>query len=331
MTHDEAFLADICERPDSDAPRLIYADWLDEHGGPDGAARAELIRLQCALARQPEEGPDRPRAQARCDALLAAHEAEWARPLDGLAEHCLFERGFVGEAEVTGEQLLRKGAELLRRAPLRRLTVRADSGQAGELAASPLLARVTRLEVRGRGLGDEGAAALAASPFLGGLRALVLHHCGVGPAGGRALAGAAFAGLERLNLGANDLDDEGVAALAAAPRLAGLRNLGLGANNLGRPAAAALAASPHLRRLEEVNLGANYLDDEAVRLLAASPASASLRVLDLRHNEFGDAGALALAASPYLGGLRSLDVTTNRFGAAGQAALRRRFGDRVRL
>ena len=37
----------ILENPDEDTPRLMYADWLDEH---DDAARAEFIRLQCKLA-----------------------------------------------------------------------------------------------------------------------------------------------------------------------------------------------------------------------------------------------------------------------------------------
>jgi uncharacterized protein (TIGR02996 family) len=33
MTHD-AFLRAIEESPGDDTPRLIYADWLEEHGGP---------------------------------------------------------------------------------------------------------------------------------------------------------------------------------------------------------------------------------------------------------------------------------------------------------
>jgi uncharacterized protein (TIGR02996 family) len=36
-----AFLRAICTAPSDDAPRLAFADWLDEHGD---AARAELIR-----------------------------------------------------------------------------------------------------------------------------------------------------------------------------------------------------------------------------------------------------------------------------------------------
>jgi uncharacterized protein (TIGR02996 family) len=49
MTHVDAFLADIREHPDDDAPRLIFADWLDDAGHAD---RAAFIRAQCADPRQ---------------------------------------------------------------------------------------------------------------------------------------------------------------------------------------------------------------------------------------------------------------------------------------
>ena len=48
------FLAEILEHPDDDTPRLIFADWLDDHGEPD---RAELIRLQVESAALPEGDP----------------------------------------------------------------------------------------------------------------------------------------------------------------------------------------------------------------------------------------------------------------------------------
>jgi uncharacterized protein (TIGR02996 family) len=34
---------------DDDTPRLVYADWLEEHGQP---AKAEFLRLECRLARR---------------------------------------------------------------------------------------------------------------------------------------------------------------------------------------------------------------------------------------------------------------------------------------
>jgi uncharacterized protein (TIGR02996 family) len=52
--HDR-FIRAIVENPFDDAPRLIFADWLEEHGD---AARAEFIRVQCEVARmvEPEKG-----------------------------------------------------------------------------------------------------------------------------------------------------------------------------------------------------------------------------------------------------------------------------------
>src|SRR5829696_7436743 len=46
VTEREALLRAIIENPEDDAPRLVFADWLDEHGEPD---RAEFIRLQIEL------------------------------------------------------------------------------------------------------------------------------------------------------------------------------------------------------------------------------------------------------------------------------------------
>jgi uncharacterized protein (TIGR02996 family) len=62
MTHDDAFLHDIIENPDDDRPRLVYADWLDDHGQ---AERAAFIRVQCELARMAVFNDYRRRLQIR--------------------------------------------------------------------------------------------------------------------------------------------------------------------------------------------------------------------------------------------------------------------------
>lgn len=50
-TSDEtALYASIRANPHEDTPRLMYADWLDERGGPGDAERAELIRVQIKAA-----------------------------------------------------------------------------------------------------------------------------------------------------------------------------------------------------------------------------------------------------------------------------------------
>jgi uncharacterized protein (TIGR02996 family) len=48
----DALLWDVLCEPWDDAPRLILADWLEEHGQPK---RAEFIRLQVELAKYPDQ------------------------------------------------------------------------------------------------------------------------------------------------------------------------------------------------------------------------------------------------------------------------------------
>lgn len=49
----QAFIDDIIEHPEDDAVRLIFADWLEDHGQEE---RAEFIRVQCEIARMEESG-----------------------------------------------------------------------------------------------------------------------------------------------------------------------------------------------------------------------------------------------------------------------------------
>jgi uncharacterized protein (TIGR02996 family) len=48
LSEADAFLDAIWAAPDDDTPRLVYADWLEEHGYPD---YARFIRLSCQIAR----------------------------------------------------------------------------------------------------------------------------------------------------------------------------------------------------------------------------------------------------------------------------------------
>lgn len=48
MTAPDAILAAVLAAPDADTPRLVYADWCDDHGQPE---RAAFIRVQVELAR----------------------------------------------------------------------------------------------------------------------------------------------------------------------------------------------------------------------------------------------------------------------------------------
>src|SRR5262249_49796589 len=93
---ESAFLAEMAERPEDDGLRLVFADWLDDHGDP---APAEFIRLQC--------GPDRtaPAAISRADELLQAHRAEWEAPLRAIGAEAHFWRGFPYFLKVSLQRL----------------------------------------------------------------------------------------------------------------------------------------------------------------------------------------------------------------------------------
>jgi uncharacterized protein (TIGR02996 family) len=108
MTDATALLAAIRAAPDDDAPRLVYADWLDEHGQPE---RAEFIRVQCALARA-----DSPALRRREAELLAAHHDEFAGLLLAPGFRFRFERGFpvaFGHTGLFGATEPRAGLEPL--------------------------------------------------------------------------------------------------------------------------------------------------------------------------------------------------------------------------
>jgi uncharacterized protein (TIGR02996 family) len=72
MNDREALLSAIYDQPDEDTPRLMYADWLDEHGHPE---RAEFIRLQCERARIGELLPGERELE------LQKQHPEWQLPM----------------------------------------------------------------------------------------------------------------------------------------------------------------------------------------------------------------------------------------------------------
>jgi uncharacterized protein (TIGR02996 family) len=73
MTQERNLLRMIAREPD-DAPRLVYADWLEDHGLDD---RAEFIRAQVRLSHMREDSRERRELAFRCRQLIEAHENEW--------------------------------------------------------------------------------------------------------------------------------------------------------------------------------------------------------------------------------------------------------------
>ena len=67
-------LADIGERPDDADTRLIYADWLEQHGA---LGRANFLRAQLALSQLADADPAFHAAVQAVHALLPETDASW--------------------------------------------------------------------------------------------------------------------------------------------------------------------------------------------------------------------------------------------------------------
>ncbi len=354
MNQADAFLQDIIAHPEDDTPRLIFADWLEEQGGPRDRARAEFIRVQFALAGLPAGDLRRPPLEQRERDLLLAHEQEWTAGLRELDVWTWkFRRGFVEHIGIHPSRLVEQAEPLRALAPLRELHLLAHppagwTGTPGTchleiVTRLPWLEQITALDVDGA-LGRhpriQGIAALLRSPRLVRLTDLALRH---DAAVLDVLAGVPY--LPRLkSLRIRDAHyDRRRGPFLAEANLSGLVRLEL--RGAGAAALRGLACSPHLGRLEELvltgssladaiehlaavraprlrylDLGNTRLSDTELRRLLRSPLIASLEVLDLTANPLGEPGAQHLAAAG-LGRLRRLVANNTGLGPPGAGAL----------
>jgi uncharacterized protein (TIGR02996 family) len=89
------FLRAIAAHPDDDTPRLVFADWLDEHGQHE---RAEFIRLQIELARTDPSDPSYPAMTARmrrCGVLTDRGSLRFFDHIPTKKCKIAFRRGFI--------------------------------------------------------------------------------------------------------------------------------------------------------------------------------------------------------------------------------------------
>lgn len=275
MTYEEAFIQAIRETPDDDTPRLIYADWLEEHGQAD---RAEFIRVQCQLERSTEAEPDHSVLSARVEELLRGNWNEWVGPLRAIVGpwrdrygeqwigeeyHCdglhRFQRGFVDILALDAENFLRNVEHLKRLVPLRELRLFRAARCCDRLAKEAILAGLSVLsfmDYYDAFLTADDAPELAKSPYLHSLSALYL--------------------------GRNSLGDDGVEALVTAPWLIHVTVLDLSENGLSDRALRALAESSNVINLRKLFVQDNYITATGIETLRSSP---NLRLLtDLIHH-----------------------------------------------
>jgi uncharacterized protein (TIGR02996 family) len=331
-----AFLRDIKENPEDETPRLILADWLEEHGAEHDIARAELIRVQCEMARRSPSDPQRVALQTRVNELSSAHAPFWLGPLRQLEHARSFERGLL-QLHVEARPLLALAAGGLADteayAWVDGLRIRSGVTAAlGRLVGSGFLRGLNSLGLRRCALRSTAVVMLCKAAELASLRALDLGENTIGPEGVRSLVRSPHLHrLQRLNLDQNSLGFDGLRELEKADFLPSLTALELNGNWMGTETAVALVSSRKLENLKVLSLALDNLTDPAVVALASSPALKQLRRLDLRSNQLGDVSARALASSWHLAELVWLEMAGNRMSAEGMTMLRDRFGDAVQL
>jgi uncharacterized protein (TIGR02996 family) len=342
---EEAFLRDIVEHPDDDAPRLAYADWLQEQRDRVRQARGEFIAVQCAIARDEERGVYRKQLKQRQRELLKQNRGIWLDGLDSVIRQVEFRRGFVervmladsesdfwramlteSEAQFPTEYLARVRDLFVREPAIRHLRLAPGEAQRNaELVPTLMqvseLPRLVTLALENNGLGPPQAPYLTA-PGLVGLRRLLLNGNPLGDDGVRPLTQAVnLSALEALSLEDCRLSGPGTVVIARSPYLRRLRYLGLGENDPGEEGLRGLARTPALDALATLALNDCRIYPQALRGLVSGPLLSRLRKLDLRSNELGDEGAEMLARSPHLAGLRELDLSACRITDAGVVAL----------
>ena len=79
MTDGEALIRSVLATPADDAPRLVYADWLEEQGRPEDA---EFVRVQIELARMGFDGAFHVDSQGRLQRMPAHIERLQERQLE---------------------------------------------------------------------------------------------------------------------------------------------------------------------------------------------------------------------------------------------------------
>ena len=265
----QALLQAVIAEPQEEAPRLIYADWLEEQDRPEDVGRAEFVRVQIELAHTTQETARTGQLRKREKELWAAHKEKW---LAHLPAHLRkkepgFHRGFLEELSLPPSSWARHGAKLFQQNPIFRVRLPdpVDRHVVGDLVVIPDLARIPELTLAGCEIREPITTLkiLFGSPFLSGLVRLDLSGCGISTRELGVLVESPLLGrLVELGLAQNEVGPGGAQALAGSPHAGRLRRLSLASNPIGDAGAKALVGSANLDGLEQLDLSGVKLDEK---------------------------------------------------------------------
>jgi uncharacterized protein (TIGR02996 family) len=186
VTDRDAILEAIFAAPADDAPRLVYADWLDEHGHPEQAA---FVRRQIELYRTPAD-------DVRWRERFAAAEACWNRFKIELVERLphtevgvhLYARGLPEHRySIPTDRFLLDAPNWWPLFPVRKLSLTWWVEHVWPLSRCDYLTHVTELALVGGLVDRDVARVLIGSPVLAGVRSLWIDPAPTSRTAARAL------------------------------------------------------------------------------------------------------------------------------------------------
>jgi uncharacterized protein (TIGR02996 family) len=181
MSDRDALLRAICENPDDDAPRLIYADWLDEHDDP---RQAEFIRVQIEVARRGIRNYEgHPLAVRQME--LWKELRKWRFVLGNWLQLSLsdFRRGFSVRHQCTPAEFVRDAANFWRHGPITHLVLYLGSSRGADLELArraskcSILKQFLTVDLMGDYVSDEWVQEFISSPAADKWHFLNLQRC----------------------------------------------------------------------------------------------------------------------------------------------------------
>jgi uncharacterized protein (TIGR02996 family) len=352
MGERRALMSAIIANPDDDTPRLVFADWLDEHGDKHDQARAELIRLQVEAARLPEGDSNRKKLESRAGKLKTNHSKAWLAALTavdpkftssdhreppfvrGLLKYLLFD---------TSEFLLKKYQpaipDALAAVGVEELGFYSATKRFKALAASPAIRWACRVQYPGPD--DAALEAFGASPHFAHLSGLAFDEVAATDAGLKQfakssgttrLAAFGLASGGGMSTPRGKYTAAGVLAILDSARFPLLTALDLEQDQPVKFDWKAFFASAGLKQLTtlRVRLGTNMTIAPLVSCLHLT----SLRELRINSSLIADADADALLANPALSKLAQFQMYGMNWGRPRlskpvEKRLRARFGKGV--
>src|SRR5262245_10554315 len=311
MTEGDALYRAILDAPDDDAPRLVWADWLEENGDPEWAA---FIRLQCEQANL---DPSDLREHELGERLitLSRNRDKWTANLGSYARNCGFWRGLPDWFELTADQFLGALSDLRQLVPAQCLCLQLGRRGPGSSHDWGVLETIRCLDVAEATVEAlypqsslRGWVWLLQSSRLRGLQTFAADFDETSLGVISALAGTDWPNLRELSLRVRLQQTQ-------SPPMEPWRGLPIGPWE-------DLAAAPWFPALHSLDLSNCFLDDDGLDRVLDGDRPMALTRLVLTENSLGPSAVRRLASRRSLVNLRRLAIGRNGVGATVAELLR---------